>query len=88
VAPLGVLPDEEEHRRGSRLPSPRLWRGTVAAHPVAVRLRAHGAYLESSNPANIPLYQGHGFDILDTIQVGSSPPIFPHAAATSVTHCD
>jgi ribosomal protein S18 acetylase RimI-like enzyme len=35
------------------------------------------AYLESSNPANIPLYQRHGFDILDTIQVGSSPPIFP-----------
>lgn len=35
------------------------------------------AYLESSNPANIPLYQRHGFRILDTIQVGSSPPIFP-----------
>jgi GNAT superfamily N-acetyltransferase len=35
------------------------------------------AYLESSNPANIPLYQRHGFGILDTIEVGSSPPIFP-----------
>jgi ribosomal protein S18 acetylase RimI-like enzyme len=35
------------------------------------------AYLESTNPANIPLYQRHGFQVLTTIQVGSSPPIFP-----------
>nr|WP_311924683.1 GNAT family N-acetyltransferase [Microvirga sp. 3-52] len=35
------------------------------------------AYLESSNPKNIPLYQRHGFEVLGTIQVGSSPPITP-----------
>jgi ribosomal protein S18 acetylase RimI-like enzyme len=35
------------------------------------------AYLESSNPKNIPLYQRHGFELLGTIQVGTSPPIFP-----------
>jgi ribosomal protein S18 acetylase RimI-like enzyme len=35
------------------------------------------AYLESSNPVNIPLYERHGFEVLTTIQVGSSPPIFP-----------
>ena len=35
------------------------------------------AYLESSNPANVPLYQRHGFELLGTIQVGSSPEIFP-----------
>jgi hypothetical protein len=35
------------------------------------------AYLESSNPRNIPLYQRHGFAVLGTIQVGSSPPIVP-----------
>ena len=35
------------------------------------------AYLESTNPANIPLYERHGFEVLATIQVGSSPPIFP-----------
>jgi ribosomal protein S18 acetylase RimI-like enzyme len=35
------------------------------------------AYLESTNSANIPLYERLGFKVLDTIQVGSSPPIFP-----------
>ncbi len=35
------------------------------------------AYLESSNPRNIDLYQRHGFEILRTIQVGSSPPVVP-----------
>ncbi len=35
------------------------------------------AYLESTNSANIPLYERHGFKVLDIIQVGSSPPIFP-----------
>jgi ribosomal protein S18 acetylase RimI-like enzyme len=35
------------------------------------------AYLESTNPKNIPLYERHGFELLDTIQVGASPPIFP-----------
>jgi len=35
------------------------------------------AYLESSNPANIPLYQRHGFEVMGTIQVGTSPPVTP-----------
>jgi ribosomal protein S18 acetylase RimI-like enzyme len=35
------------------------------------------AYLESSNARNIPLYERHGFELLGTIQVGTSPPIFP-----------
>jgi ribosomal protein S18 acetylase RimI-like enzyme len=35
------------------------------------------AYLESSNATNIPLYERHGFELLGTIQVGTSPPIFP-----------
>lgn len=35
------------------------------------------AYLESSNPRNITLYQRHGFEVMGTIQVGSSPPLTP-----------
>ena len=35
------------------------------------------AYLESANPRNVPLYKRHGFETLATIQIGSSPPVFP-----------
>jgi ribosomal protein S18 acetylase RimI-like enzyme len=35
------------------------------------------AYLESSNPENIPLYERYGFEVLGRIQVGSSPVITP-----------
>jgi GNAT superfamily N-acetyltransferase len=35
------------------------------------------AYLWSSNPLNVPLYERHGFEIAGTIRVGSSPSIFP-----------
>ncbi len=35
------------------------------------------AYLESSSPKNIPLYERHGFKLLGTIQEGAFPPIFP-----------
>ena len=35
------------------------------------------AYLESTNPRNISLYRRHGFEVLGTIQVGSSPPLVP-----------
>jgi GNAT superfamily N-acetyltransferase len=35
------------------------------------------AYLESSNPKNIPLYERHGFKLLGKIQAGTSPTIFP-----------
>jgi ribosomal protein S18 acetylase RimI-like enzyme len=35
------------------------------------------AYLESSNPRNIPLYRRHGFDVIGSIQSGTSPTIVP-----------
>ena len=35
------------------------------------------AYLESTNPKNIALYERHGFELLGTIQAGTSPPLFP-----------
>jgi ribosomal protein S18 acetylase RimI-like enzyme len=35
------------------------------------------AYLESSNPRNISLYNRFGFKALGTIQIGNAPPITP-----------
>jgi len=35
------------------------------------------AFLESSNPANISLYERHGFEVVGRIQVGSSPAVHP-----------
>ncbi len=35
------------------------------------------AYLESSNPRNISLYQRHGFEIIGEIQHGDSPIMMP-----------
>ena len=56
-------------------------RGLGAAllrHALAQADAAHlPAYLESSNPANISLYQRHGFEALGTIQADGSPVITP-----------
>lgn len=35
------------------------------------------AYLESSNPRNLSLYLRHGFEVMGTIQAGSSPTVTP-----------
>lgn len=35
------------------------------------------AYLESSNPQNMSLYERHGFKTMGQIQVGTSPPVHP-----------
>ena len=35
------------------------------------------AYLESSNPANVPFYEAHGFAVLGTVRVEGSPPVLP-----------
>jgi ribosomal protein S18 acetylase RimI-like enzyme len=53
--------------------------GAALLRPTLARCDREGsaAYLESSNPANLSLYRRHGFEVLDTIQVGSSPPIYP-----------
>jgi len=39
------------------------------------------AYLESTNPRNITLYQRHGFEVTREIRVGSAPPLFPMVRA-------
>jgi len=53
--------------------------GSVLMHHATERFDAEGvpAYLESTNPRNISLYLRYGFEILGTIQAGSSPAVVP-----------
>lgn len=47
-------------------------------HGLEICDRDHSpAYLESSNPANITLYERFGFETIGEIQVGSSPVVTP-----------
>ncbi len=43
------------------------------------------AYLESSNPRNISLYERHGFKIIGRIQSGSSPGSDANAAEAALS---
>lgn len=50
----------------------------LLARGVEVCDRQHvAAYLEATNPANIPLYERFGFNRVGEIQAGSSPAITP-----------
>jgi GNAT superfamily N-acetyltransferase len=65
---IGVSPSSQGMGYGAALMKHALLR-CDAAHCTA--------YLESSSPRNVPLYERHGFELMGTIQVGSSPPVFP-----------
>jgi len=39
--------------------------------------RGETAYLENTNPANTPLYERYGFEMIEVIQVDGAPPLFP-----------
>ena len=50
----------------------------LMTHALARCDRDHApAYLESSNPRNIPFYRRYGFEPLGAIQTGSSPTLVP-----------
>ena len=65
---LGVRPDSQGQGLGSRL------LGHVLRQCDET---GHAAYLESSNAANLTLYQRHGFKLMGEIQSGSSPILYP-----------
>lgn len=65
---LGVVPESRGRGTGSRLLAHGLERCDAAAAP---------AYLESSNPRNVPLYERFGFVVTDAVTLGTSgPPVF------------
>jgi ribosomal protein S18 acetylase RimI-like enzyme len=57
--------------------------GALLDHALE-RVDADGAqaYLESTNPRNITLYQRFGFEVTREIRVGSAPPLFPMVRAS------
>ena len=68
LAMIGVDPAQQGRGIGS----------AILAHSLApCDEQGLPAYLESSNPANVPLYKRHGFEALSEIQVGSSPIVTP-----------
>ena len=65
---IGVDPSRQGQRLGDKLMAHALARCDAEQLP---------AYLESTNPRNLPFYQRHGFEMVGKIQVGSSPTIVP-----------
>lgn len=61
---IGVDPDHQSEGLGS----------TLMEHMLP-KSDADGAlaYLESSNPRNVPFYLRHGFEVMEVVQVGTSP---------------
>lgn len=65
---LGVLPDQRGRGIGGALIRAGLEQSDAAGLP---------AYLENSNELNLPLYQSHGFELLDTLSIGEgAPPLY------------
>jgi len=68
LAMVGVDPREMGKGYGSAL---------IAAGLAEVDRAGQTAYLESTNPKNIPLYEKFGFKLVGAIDTGRCPPIFP-----------
>lgn len=65
---LGVDPTRQCKGLGAALLSHAL---------VEIDAQHQYAYLESSNPANVTLYQRHGFEVIREVRVGGSPLAIP-----------
>jgi len=68
LAAVGVDPARQGEGLGSAMVKEGLRRCDADGLP---------AYLECSNPRNIPLYERHGFEVIGVIQPGDYPPLYP-----------
>lgn len=66
LAAIATLPDRRAEGHGGRLLAGTLERVDAEGLP---------AYLESSNPRNVSLYQRHGFVATGTVQAPGAPPM-------------
>ncbi|HET9197117.1 MAG TPA: GNAT family N-acetyltransferase [Solirubrobacterales bacterium] len=67
LAAVGVRPERQGQGLGSALLGPGL------SHADALGLPA---YLESSNIRNVPLYERHGFEVTEEVQLPQGPPVW------------
>ncbi|MGJ5621586.1 GNAT family N-acetyltransferase [Sulfitobacter sp. MF3-043] len=68
LAFIAVDPFRQGRRLGSALLEASLKRCDEDGRP---------AYLESTNPANLPLYKRYGFEEMGLIKADQAPPLFP-----------
>jgi ribosomal protein S18 acetylase RimI-like enzyme len=74
---------DEPHWHLSKIGVDPVWQGSgvgsvLMRHRLAICDRDRlQAYLESSNPANLPFYERLGFQVMGEIQTGSSPIVYP-----------
>lgn len=66
LAAVGVAPGRQGEGLGSTLIAPGLAWADERGLP---------AYLESSNPRNVPLYERHGFRVTSVLRLPSGPPV-------------
>jgi predicted N-acetyltransferase YhbS len=62
----------DTHRQGQGLGS-----AILKTSLMSVDEQGAIAYLESSNPANVPLYGRFGFEVTGELQVKDSPVVYP-----------
>jgi GNAT superfamily N-acetyltransferase len=62
---------------GTRPESQGQGRGQALLRPILERCDAQGlvAYLESSNPSNVPFYERHGFEVICDVKLGEDGPV-------------
>jgi GNAT superfamily N-acetyltransferase len=65
---IGVTPERQGHGLGTALLEASIHRCDQAGLP---------AYLESTNPRNVPLYRRFGFEVSGEITIGACPILFP-----------
>ncbi len=65
---IGTDPAQRGNGYGADLMAHAIWRCDESRLP---------AYLESSNPSNVPFYERFGFHVMGEIQQGSSPQLIP-----------